>query len=264
MYRLRLSIFAKNSNSLPPVNRIGTPFIQLNQVDSTNNYAMGQVQAHLAEHGATYFTWHQTVGRGQRGKTWKTAAGQNLTMSIVVEPWCLGIAKQFYLSMAVALACADLINRIAVSDTTIKWPNDIYWKDRKAGGILIENILQGNEWKYSIIGVGLNINETNFDPELTNAVSLKQITGKQFDLLKIATELCGLLQYRWDQLVQQQFSSVLDEYNQWLFRRGEIVRLQMGSAVLEARVISVQETGELMIDTGTITAVPFGAVSWLL
>lgn len=225
---------------------------------------MAQVQAHLAEHGCTYFAWHQNDGRGQRGNTWKAAPGLNLTMSMVVIPSMLGLQQQFYLSAAVALACADFFTTHALYDTCIKWPNDIYWRDRKAGGILIENVLQGSDWKYSIVGVGLNINETDFDAAIKNPVSLKQVTGKSFDLLTCAYELCACMEERWQQLVSQSFTTIMQEYNERLYKRNEVVGFKKESATLQARVLGVNEQGELLLNTGSPTAVPFGGVEWII
>ena len=121
-------------------NPIGEPFIELSEVDSSNNYAMQQVQAQMAAHGFTCFAHFQKAGKGQRGKEWITERGQNILMSCVVEPSFLSIDNQFILNAAVALACFDLFNLYAIDKTSIKWPNDIYWEDRKAGGILVENV----------------------------------------------------------------------------------------------------------------------------
>ena len=140
------------------MNPIGKPFIELPTVESSNNYATRQVQAHLAGHGATWFAYNQTKGKGQRGNTWTTHPGQNIILTTVIEPIHLKLADQFILSAAVAVACYDFFSSYALDETSIKWPNDIYWKDRKAGGILIENILQGTDWKYAIVGIAININ----------------------------------------------------------------------------------------------------------
>src|SRR5215210_6618050 len=147
---------------------IGHFFSTLPSVDSTNNYAMAQVHAGLARHGFVYSTLQQTAGKGQRGKTWSTDSGSNITLSVVLEPSGLNYAKQFFLSAAVALACLDFTRIYAGEKTKIKWPNDIYWSDRKAGGILIENVLKGEEWKHSIVGIGININQTLFPPGIRN------------------------------------------------------------------------------------------------
>jgi BirA family biotin operon repressor/biotin-[acetyl-CoA-carboxylase] ligase len=151
-------------------------FTILDSVDSTNNYAMQNVHAGMARHGDGYFAKEQTNGKGQRGKSWETDPGSN-------------ILKPFHLSVAVAVACYDLFEKFAGEDTSIKWPNDLYWRDRKAGGILIENIHRGKEWNQAIVGIGININQGSFSPEIKNPVSLKHITGKDFDPIALAKEL---------------------------------------------------------------------------
>lgn len=225
---------------------------------------MGMVQASLAEHGTTWFTTHQTAGRGQRGKVGHASPGDNLAMSTVVVPKGLSLSDQFYLSMAVALASADFFQHYALQYTCIKWPNDIYWKDRKAGGILIENVLQGSEWRYAVIGIGFNINQVVFDPMLANPVSLKQITGKSFDILPLVTLLCQCLEKRWRLLVDGERKAILTEYNERLYKLNQIVTLKKGNATLQARVLGASGQGELLIDTGTVTSVPFGSVEWVI
>ena len=164
-------------------------FIVLDSVDSTNNYAMARVHEGLSRHGNAYFSSIQTEGKGQRGKLWETSINVNIALSIVLEPATLNALQQFQLSVAVTMGCFDFVNFYAGDETTIKWPNDIYWRDRKAGGILIENIFHGKEWKYAVAGIGININQPYFDDSLKNAVSLKQITGKSFYTLALAREL---------------------------------------------------------------------------
>ena len=125
------SIFAlfKNSNLLPhqaTLLPIGYPFEELPRVDSTNNYAMAQVQKGNANHGSVYFAHNQTAGKGQRGKSWTTNAGENLILSVVLQPHKIKPAESFYLSAAIATACYDFFKKYAGIETRIKWPNDIY------------------------------------------------------------------------------------------------------------------------------------------
>ena len=162
--------------------KIGHPIIELSSVESTNIYAMQMAHARLASPGTVYFAWEQTAGKGQRQKSWKSEPGQNLILSAVTTPEVAFRENQFRLSCSAALACRDFFSKYAGDETTIKWPNDLYWRDRKAGGILIENIIRGIHWEYAIIGIGININQTFFDPSLPNPVSLKQITGKNFNI----------------------------------------------------------------------------------
>ena len=248
---------------MPSDNPIGQPFIQLPAVESTNNYAMAQVQSQMAEHGFAVFADHQTSGKGQRGKVWEMEHGQNIILSIVIEPSILQPIEQFKLSAVIATGCFDFFSAYALDETKIKWPNDIYWKDRKAGGILIENIMQGNEWKYAIAGMGININQTTFPSHLPNPVSLKQITGKEFDAVSMAKELCGYLNHRWRQLQEGNFDEILKDYNNALYKLGLPVNFKKDGRQIQAVVTGVNEKGELVIDGGREN-IAFGEVEWIL
>ncbi len=124
---------------------IGKNLTILESVDSTNNYAMAAVRAGLAKHGDAFFAMDQVKGKGQRGKGWMTEPGANIIMSVVLHPSTVQLQQQFRLSMAVALAVHDFFGRYGGDETKIKWPNDIYWRDRKAGGVLIESLVGSQE-----------------------------------------------------------------------------------------------------------------------
>src|SRR5882757_7305696 len=223
-------VLSKNSNLLP----IGHSFIELQSVDSSNNYAMAQAHAGTASQGTVYFAYEQWAGKGQRGKTWSSKPGENILMSTVLQPVFLPITRQFSLSVAVALACHDLFSRYAgEKETTIKWPNDLYWRDRKAGGILIENSFKGDRWMFAIAGTGININQVLFPETARNPVSLKQITGRTFDVLQLAKELGNCLDRRYGELENGSAARIIAEYNTRLYKRGETVRLKKGNVVFE-------------------------------
>src|SRR2546430_17414540 len=137
---------------------------------------MQQVKSGVAKHGTAYFAHEQISGKGQRNKQWLSAKDENIILSIVLDASQFLLSQQFSLNMVSALAALNLFNNYTTNNLTIKWPNDVYWQDRKTGGILIENIIAGNTWKYAVAGFGLNINQTNFDVTLKNPSSLKQIT----------------------------------------------------------------------------------------
>lgn len=141
----------------------------------------------------------QTAGRGQRGNSWESAPGRNLTMSAVVKPHGLVPIEQFSLSEAVALAVADTLIVYGIP-AKVKWPNDIYVGDRKICGILIENAVAGREILHSICGVGLNVNQEEFISDAPNPISMRQLTGIEYDLTEVEREFgrqleqrCGLL-----------------------------------------------------------------------
>jgi BirA family transcriptional regulator, biotin operon repressor / biotin---[acetyl-CoA-carboxylase] ligase len=242
----------------------GHPFIELLSIDSTNIYAMQQVHARLATPGTAYFAYEQYQGKGQRNKRWVSEQGQNLILSVVIRPPHRDPAINFPLSAATALACYDFFSLYAGDETAIKWPNDLYWRDRKAGGILIENAIRGGVWEFAVIGIGININQTSFDPALPNPVSLKQITGKNFDAITLAKELCSCLGTRLDQLEKGSFMLLLEEYNQVLFGKNEDHKFRRDSENFHGRVRSVTEGGELEIENGDLRTFRFGEIEWIL
>ncbi|MEN9512283.1 MAG: hypothetical protein RJB16_43 [Bacteroidota bacterium] len=182
-----------------PIITIGAPLIELPSIDSTNIYAMEQIKAGKAISGSCYNTPFQTHGKGQHGRVWESEKGQNLLCSYVLELKSLNPAKnwgpedQKGLSAAVAIGAKAFFGVNAGDETLIKLPNDIYWRDRKAGGILIENSLRGSEWTWAVIGIGFNINQTSFSPDAPNPVSLRQITGRQWEIARLQTELSKAL-----------------------------------------------------------------------
>ena len=266
----------------------------LESVDSTNNYAMAMVRNGLAKHGDGFFAMAQLQGKGQRGKTWQTEPGTNIICTLVMQPLTIALSQQFAFNTAVSLAVRDFFDGRTGGDTSIKWPNDIYWRDRKAGGILIENIIAGHEteqghaasgigpplssatglqipstqqptpntpaWQWAIVGMGVNINQTSFPENIRNAVSLKQITGKDHDVIELAKELCAHVQSRYSQLLAG--NHLLQEYNQQLFKKGSTVTLKKGNRVFEARIKEVTATGELVVITSMEEQFGFGEIEW--
>lgn len=253
-------------NHLPGsgINTIGQPFIELLQVESTNSYAIDKIQAKLAAHGTVWFAREQTAGRGQRGKEWFTEPGSNIILSVVADMSSLSMHQQFPLSAAVALAAHDLFNKYTQGDTAIKWPNDIYWRDRKAAGILIENVLRGNTWHWAVIGIGMNINQTSFPENMRNPVSLKQITGKDFNAVALAQELCNNLEQYYQQLKRGEVDAIMQQYHQHLYRYKQPVRLKKGNISFNCTIEGVSNEGDLLISNGPQERFSFGEVEWVI
>lgn len=243
---------------------IGLPFIELAEVNSTNSYAMEQLQANLAEHGTAFFARHQTAGRGQHGKNWLDEPGHTIALSVIMDTRFLLLGKAFQLSVMVAMACYDFFSGYAGDETSIKWPNDLYWRDRKAGGILIENLVRGSEWLGSVVGIGININQTGFAGNLKNPVSLKQITGRDFDSLQMAKQLCECLEQRYRLLHGNGFTAMWEEYNQHLFKKDATVKLKSGSAAFYATILGVSREGELQTSGASKDRFRFGEIEWVL
>lgn len=251
------------------INTIGYPFTELTEVDSTNNYAFDRLQANLAAHGSAFFAYSQTAGKGQRGKVWETEPGANIVLSVILDMSFLSIGKQFLLGAASALAVHDIFSKYAGDETKIKWPNDIYWRDRKAGGILIESSVSTGKpiigrWKWAVVGMGININQTSFSKKLANPVSLKQITGKNFDAVALAKELCSCLESRYQQLKNAEAKKLLVSYNQQLYKLGKTVRLKKENAAFNCCIEGVNKNGQLIVNGASKENFSFGEVEWVL
>lgn len=239
------------------------PFTELLSVDSTNNYALARAHAGLAQHGEAIFAHEQVAGKGQMGKVWTSGRDENIILSIVTNPHPLLLTQQFQLSAAVAIGIYDLFAKYAGDDTKIKWPNDLYWQDRKAGGILIESIVGSQEWKWAVIGTGININQTSFPEALINPVSLKQITGKNFDVIALAKELCECINTRFSELMTGGFDSIYTLYLSRLYKRGETVKLKKDSRVFEATIKTVSTSGRLIVEHNIEEEFDFGEIEWV-
>ncbi|MBZ5858633.1 biotin--[acetyl-CoA-carboxylase] ligase [Flavihumibacter profundi] len=246
-----------------PVHHIGQRIILLESVDSSNNYAMALAHQRQTRHGEVFFTLEQTAGKGQMGRQWLSRKGENIMLSIVLETSVLSPAAIFPLSMAISLGCYDFLLQHIGEDASIKWPNDLYWRDRKAGGILIENNWLGPLWQFAIVGIGLNVNQVVFDSGAKRPVSLKQITGKTLDLMEEVQRLCGFLEIRWQQLVSGNTEAIKAEYNQALYGRGKKVMLKYQKQEISTIIREVNAMGELVTQDTIDRNFRFGEVEWM-
>lgn len=244
-------------------NLIGQPFTELLTVESTNNYAMGLARAGMAQHGAVVFTHEQTKGKGQRTKEWLSQKDQNIAMSAIIQPKNIAVSEVFFLSMMVAVAVVDFFKTHVDREITIKWPNDIYWRDRKAAGILIENVWQGSDWKFAVVGIGINVNQTEFGELGSKAVSLKQITGLNFQTVNLARELCLILEEKY-RLMLSQPSIIVKEYKKHLYKLNSTVVLKKGSRVFEAEFKDVNNSGQMVVQHALEEKFDVGEVEWLI
>jgi len=187
-----------------PIILLGEPLIELTTIPSTNIYAMDQVHKGLALSGSCYTADFQTAGKGQHGRNWESEKGQNLLSSYVLELKQLKTGKiwtpadQIGFSAAIALGARAFFAAFAGEQTKIKKPNDIYFSDRKAGGILIENLVRGKEWTWTVIGIGMNINQNSFSTDAVNRVSsnpisLHEITNQHWDVKQMQKHLSEAL-----------------------------------------------------------------------
>ena len=280
-------------------NSIGSPFIELQTIDSTNKYAMELIHAGMAQHGMAVFSHSQTAGKGQRNKNWIAETRANIAISFIIKPGSLQVYEQFYLSAAIAMAVHEFFSSYAGDETKIKWPNDLYWRDRKAGGILIESVISSSQsadsnqsvrtpleqselvssqsassslithhsssqWQWAVIGIGININQTKFPNDLPNPVSLKQITGKTFEPIQLAKELPDFINRNLHLLLDGKKKEIIQHYNQVLYKLNEQVKLKQGNRVFDVIIKGVSSSGKLLTTHAFDEEFDFGAVEWLI
>jgi BirA family transcriptional regulator, biotin operon repressor / biotin---[acetyl-CoA-carboxylase] ligase len=236
----------------------------LDTVDSTNNYAMALIKTGVAKHGMAIFAKDQTAGKGQRGKSWQTQPGQNIALSLILGTNTLRTDQQFCLSMCIALAVNDFVKEHIKKDIAIKWPNDLYWRDRKAGGILIETVFKGTDWQWAVAGIGININQTQFGPLIPNATSLQLITGKIYDVIELAKQLHGFVIKRTNSLSNTTVDDIVKEYNKNLYKLNQQVRLKKENAVFKTTIKGVSQLGQLHTSDSMDRQFDFGEVEWVL
>ena len=245
-----------------PSIKLGSRFIQLLAVDSTNNYALELLKQNLADSGTAIFAQEQTNGRGQMGKKWEALHRENIILTIIADISTVYIQNQFNLLAMAALGCYDFFSKYAGNETAIKWSNDIYWKDKKAGGILIETTNHNNK-RYAIVGMGININQTAFDENLMNPVSLKQITGKNFKVVELAKELCNCIDVWYNVLLSENNHQLLTNYNSHLYKKNKEVTLKKGNIKFNCIIKCVNPFGELQVENGLCDSFRFGEIEWI-
>jgi BirA family biotin operon repressor/biotin-[acetyl-CoA-carboxylase] ligase len=194
-------------------------------------------------------TPNQTKGKGQRGNNWESATGLNLTTSFILYPTFLAVQQQFMLTQMVSLAVIDFATQYSIKSLKIKWPNDIYQGDQKLAGILIENSLKGNTINASIIGIGININQTGFSESTMNATSFKLITGKGFDIHECFRTLCNCLEARYLQLKASNPALLQTEYLQKLYRINELHDYRINGEIINGEITDVDTDGRLQLTT---------------
>ena len=191
------------------------------ELPSTNLFALELLSKSKPIEGTVISTCDQTDGRGQIGSKWLGEPGKNIALSIILYPFFLKAMQQFSLSQAIALAVRDWMQALLGKPVHLKWPNDLYIGDRKAGGILIQNSIIGASWQSSVVGIGINVNQEYFDETLPNPTSLKIASGgPDFDLEAIKNQLFQHIEQRYLQLKNGRLELLAAAYCECLYGLG--------------------------------------------
>jgi len=222
--------------------------IRVDEVDSTNLYLKRLARKEHPEEGTLVIAEYQTAGRGQTGTSWFSAKGENLMFSLLIYPKEEEAVKQFIISRIASLAVKNTLDQFT-DDIRIKWPNDIYWKDKKIAGMLIENDIQGKHIENSVIGIGININQQSFPPELPNPVSLRQITGSVQDRDYILEAFMREFSLLYRDLQQGENGVIEDEYMLDLYRVNDYYWFEDEQGKFQAMIEDVMPSGHLLLRT---------------
>ncbi len=226
---------------------IGNRIIKLASVDSTNAYLQQLIKTtNSVIEGVVVITDNQVSGKGQQGNKWQSKEGENLTFSIFMKPG-IAIEHQFLLSKLVSISIAQLLRTFGTKEVKIKWPNDIYVGDKKIAGILIENTLKKGKVYESIIGVGLNVNQTQFSDSLINATSLALSVGKTFILEELLEKLLNFLDKNYLLLKANKVDQISDEYLSQFYRLNEDYDYRIKGKTVKAKIVGVANSGKLQL-----------------
>ncbi|WP_339758294.1 biotin--[acetyl-CoA-carboxylase] ligase [Algoriphagus aquimarinus] len=218
----------------------------LPECHSTNDIALNLVRQRQADEGSVIICDHQTKGKGQRGNLWQSHAGKNLTFSLVLRPDFMDLSEQFYLNMAVSNSIRRLLQDY-VPHLEVKWPNDLIVPGfGKVGGILIENTFSGKEWEYAVVGIGLNINQREF--ESANAASISTITGSQFELEEIFRLLITQLEQGYIQLKKGKWNEIKAEYLMHLYRMDSWANYSAEGKQFSGKIVGINADGKLQVE----------------
>lgn len=235
------------------------------ETSSTIRFMKDLCQAGKAEEYAVAATDYQTAGRGQRGNTWEAERGKNLLFSLLLKPTFLTADRQFLLSQAVSLAIKEELDRHD-NGFCIKWPNDIYWKDKKICGMLIEHDLQGKYLQLTNAGIGINVNQEHFSASLPNPVSLLQITGKAHDRMQLLQAILDRLLKYYQMLQRDETAPITEKYEDALFRRGIMAPFTDNQSTFMGQITGVLPNGMLILkdSTGKKRSYAFKEISYVL
>ena len=225
---------------------VGKNCFKFDEISSTNDWLMMRISNQKFHEGTVVFASVQTHGKGQRGSHWFSQSNKSLTFSVLLKPSFLAPIHAFDLSICVALALSDSLNKLRLG-FKIKWPNDIYFEDKKIAGVLIENQMNRSVYQNAVVGIGLNVNQLHFD-DLSNAISLKQIIGLEFPVEKVMEHICESLEARYLKLRSGHFKDLKKAYMSNLYGLNQLQSFFVDNKKLNGKIINVLRNGFLQIE----------------
>lgn len=225
----------------------GSHIIQIDRVSSTNNYAAKLLNQTKIPFGAVIMAQFQDDGRGQRGAVWQSKSGENLLFSAILDGSLMKECPPFFLSKCVAVSIKDTLSYFLKHKIHLKWPNDVLVERRKIAGVLIESQWKGNNLFSSIIGVGLNVNQTHFEYGF-DATSMKLLSANDYDLKEVLQVLCTKLNFNFNRLLSKEYSDLQQDYLSSLYKYNEKTHFKIGDKLEEVVLKDVNENGMVSLE----------------
>tara|TARA_B100000809_G_scaffold47690_1_gene42374 strand:- start:32989 stop:33741 length:753 start_codon:yes stop_codon:yes gene_type:complete len=226
---------------------LGNKTLKLKEVNSTNSYLKELISANDKElEGLVVVAENQSSGRGQKGSLWESEDGKNLTFSILLKP-NIPISKQFIISKSISLGIIAFLNDLGLNLLKIKWPNDIYCNDKKIAGILIENSIKGNNINSSVVGIGLNVNQINFQSENNPTSLTKELMCNELNLDELLNQLLFFIEKSYTDLKLSKETLINSNYTNNLYWINEFRSFRKGNKLIEGTILGVNEVGKLKI-----------------
>ena len=244
---------------------IGSKLLFFENLPSTNTHTAELLKKNNLPEGTIVYTNYQSEGRGYSGNKWESENGKNLLFSILLFPSFINTEDQFLISMTISLGICDFLMRF-IPACSVKWPNDIYVKNDKIAGILIESSVMGNQIENTISGIGLNINQDKFLHTVPNPVSLRLLTGMSYDLPACLNQLSMDLDKRYKQLIAGDYGQIKEEYISKLYRLNEWFKFRDIKGIYTGRILNVTDFGRIQIEreNNNISEYSFKEIEFIL
>ena len=227
---------------------VGKTILWLEETQSSNSFMADQLKVSDMSDGWVVVASHQTEGKGTSGNKWEDEKGKNLLFSVLLKPGFIPARNQFLLNQIICLAIADAIESMFDLKVMLKWPNDIFIHEKKIGGVLIENVLMGNSIKQSIIGIGINVNQKQFDNKIMQAESLTNLVNAEIDITKILLTILKRIEVYYLTCQAGKILEIGSNYKNRLLGINEKRKYKIGDMIVDGIIKGLSDEGQLQIE----------------
>ena len=246
--------------NIPKVYSIGDyKIIRFDEIDSTNEYAWNLLSNSNPKENVVIIAENQTAGKGQYGRKWETDRGENIIMTTIKSPNFLKARDAFHLNVITSLTIIDMLQALSNEEFIVKWPNDIYFGNKKIAGVLIKNKIQDGLIKQSIIGTGININQVSFPKELKNPISLYQITKEKYVIEEAIQLILKGYDHYFKMVESKRMDKIYNGYNEKLFGKNEWRSFFVSGEKKELKILNVSQNGSLSLESKDGSIVEYNA-----